>query len=177
MDRRQRGPIRSVLLVIIGWLVGKAVFSVTAIKIFLIFCMKLGNYKGRKDTEPDFWKVLDLEIFAKKNFKLAQNQTLLILFSKTVLTIFLVFGLKLVLNITFNLSENYFSEKFDWDIWPRNLQKIAQIEVFGCFLDYTLLVFLGFAHNDRWAICLVVFFTIRQPSQCILAHVAIQMKM
>ena len=44
------------------------------------------------------------------------------------------------------------------DIWPRNLQKIAQIEVFGCFLDFTLLVFLGFAHNDRWAKCLVVFF-------------------
>ena len=62
------------------------------------------------------------------------------------------------------------------DIWPRNLQKIAQIEVFGCFLDFTLLVFLGFAHNDRWAKCLAVFFTIRQSSQCILAHVAIQMK-
>ena len=34
---RQRGPIRSVLLVIIGWLVGNAVFSETALRIFLIF--------------------------------------------------------------------------------------------------------------------------------------------
>ena len=54
LDRRQRGPIRLVLLVIIGWLVGNAVFSEMAQWIFLIFCMKLGNYKGRKVTEPDF---------------------------------------------------------------------------------------------------------------------------
>ena len=39
-----------------NWLVGNAVFSETAVRIFLIFCIKLGNYKGRKVTEPDFWK-------------------------------------------------------------------------------------------------------------------------
>ena len=54
LDRRQPGPIKSVLLVIIGWLVGNAVFSETALRIFLIFCVKLGDYKGRKVTEPDF---------------------------------------------------------------------------------------------------------------------------
>ena len=41
-----------------GWLVAglvvNAVFSEMAIKIFLIFCIKLGDYKGRKVTEPDF---------------------------------------------------------------------------------------------------------------------------
>ena len=37
------------------------------------------------------------------------------------------------------------------DIWPRNRQKIAQIEVFGHFLNFASLVFLDFAHNDRWA--------------------------
>ena len=37
------------------------------------------------------------------------------------------------------------------DIWPRNHQKIAQIEVFGHFLDIASLVFLDFAHNDRLA--------------------------
>ena len=42
-------------------------------------------------------------------------------------------------------------------IWPRNRQKIAQIEVFGHFLDFASLGFLDFAHNDRWAWCLVVF--------------------
>ena len=37
------------------------------------------------------------------------------------------------------------------DIWPRNRQKIAQIEVFGHFLEFALLVLLDFAPNDRWA--------------------------
>ena len=44
LDQRQPGPVKSVLLVIIGclvgWLVGNAVFSETALRIFLIFCMK-----------------------------------------------------------------------------------------------------------------------------------------
>ena len=46
--------IKLVLLVLIGWLVGwlvgNAVFSETAIRIFLIFCMILEDYKGRKAT-------------------------------------------------------------------------------------------------------------------------------
>ena len=54
LDRRQRGPIRLVLLVIIGWLAGNAVFSEMALWIFLVLCMKLGDYNGRKVTEPDF---------------------------------------------------------------------------------------------------------------------------
>ena len=71
MDHHQSGPIKSALLVIIGWLVGwlvgDAVFSETALRIFLTFCMKLGDYKGRKVTQPDFLKkILDLEIFPKK---------------------------------------------------------------------------------------------------------------
>ena len=37
-----------------NWLDGNAVFSETALRIFLIFCIKLGDYKGRKVTEPDF---------------------------------------------------------------------------------------------------------------------------
>ena len=37
------------------------------------------------------------------------------------------------------------------DIWPQNRQKIAQIEIFGHFLDFASLVFFDFAHNDRWA--------------------------
>ena len=41
---------------LVGWLVGNTVFSETALKIFLIFWMKLGDYKGRKVTEPDIWK-------------------------------------------------------------------------------------------------------------------------
>ena len=41
------------------------------------------------------------------------------------------------------------------DIWPRNSQKVAQIEVFRHFRDFASLVFLDFAHNDGWALCLV----------------------
>ena len=38
---------------LVCWLVGNAVFSETAQSIFLIFCMKLGDYKGRKVTEAE----------------------------------------------------------------------------------------------------------------------------
>ena len=54
LDRRQRGPIRLVLLVIIGWLIGNAVFSEMALRIYLVFCMKVGDCKGRKVTESNF---------------------------------------------------------------------------------------------------------------------------
>ena len=56
-DQHESGPIKLVLLVIgwlVGWLVGDAVFSETALKNFLIFRLKLGDYKGRKVTEADF---------------------------------------------------------------------------------------------------------------------------
>ena len=49
------------------------------------------------------------------------------------------------------------------DVWPRTRQKIAQIEVFGHFLDFASSVFLDFAHNDRWAWCLVVFLQFTGP--------------
>ena len=39
---------------LVGWLVGNADFSEKDLAIFLIFCMKLGDYKGRKVTKPDF---------------------------------------------------------------------------------------------------------------------------
>ena len=107
----QRGPIRSVLLVIIGWLVGNAVFSETALRIFMIFCMKLGDYKGRKVTEPNFWKNFLIWRYSWKGLQISQKSDTLIFFLNVALTIFLVVGLKLVLNMTFNLNETYFSEK------------------------------------------------------------------
>ena len=97
LDQRQRGHIRSVLLVIIGWLVGwlvgNAVFSETALRIFLIFCMKLGDYKGRKVTEPDFWKKFLIWRYSRKGLQISPKSDTLIFFSKTAVTIFLVFGL------------------------------------------------------------------------------------
>ena len=67
-----------------------------------------------------------------------QNQTP-IFFSKTALTIVLVFALKLVLNMIFQKN-----------LRPRYGQKIAEIKVFVYFLGFASLVFLDFAHNDRW---------------------------
>ena len=94
LDWRQPGPIRLVLLVIIGWLVGlfgwlvgNAVFSEMALRIFLILCMKLGNYKGRKVTEPDFWKFL-IWRYLRKGPQISPKSDIFIFFSKTVLTIF-----------------------------------------------------------------------------------------
>ena len=52
------GPVsvRSYKISVVGnnWLVGNTVFSETTLRIFLIFCIKLGDYKGRRVTEPDF---------------------------------------------------------------------------------------------------------------------------
>ena len=48
----------------------------------------------------------------------------LLVFSKTALMIFFVFGLKLVLNMTFNSNEADFSEKFSiWRKLPENHRK------------------------------------------------------
>ena len=43
---------------LVDWLVGNAVFSEAVARIFLIFCMMLGDYKGRK---------LQSRIFEKKS--------------------------------------------------------------------------------------------------------------
>ena len=69
LDRRQPGPVKSVLVVIIGWLVDWLVRQFSgAWRIFLIFCMKLVGCKGRKVIESGFWKKnLDLEIFMKRS--------------------------------------------------------------------------------------------------------------
>ena len=50
-------------------------------------------------------------------------------------------------------------EIFDLEI----IKKIAQIEVFGHFLDFVSLVFLDFAHNDRWKWCLVTLLQFAGP--------------
>ena len=140
------------------WLVGNAVFSETALSIFQIFCMKFGDHKGRKATEPDFWKKFLIWRYSQKNLQISPKSGTLIFFSKTADN---VFGFwpdvctKYDLQFEWNL---FFRKNLQFgDIWPRNRQKIAQIEVFGHFLDFASLVFLDFEHNDRWAWCLVVF--------------------
>ena len=117
LDRCQRGPIRLVLravfLVITGWLGGNAVFSETALRIFLTFCMKLEDYAKRPPNQPKI-----------RHF----------------------FGLKLVLNTTFNLNEAYWRYLTSkWRYLTSKSPNIVQIEAFGHFLDFASLVFLDFA--------------------------------
>ena len=65
-----------------NWLVGNAVSSETPLRIFLIFCMKLGEYKGRKVTEPDFFKKFLIWRYSQKGLQLSPKPDTLIFFSK-----------------------------------------------------------------------------------------------
>ena len=148
----------------VGWLVGSAVFSETAQRIFLIFCMNLGDYKGRKVTELDFWKKILIWRYSQKGLQISPKSNTLIFFSKTALTFFLVFGLNLVQIWPSIWMKPIFQKNVQFgDICLWNRQKIAQIDVFGHFVDFASLVFLDFAHNDRWAWCLVVFLQFAGP--------------
>ena len=136
------------LLVIIGWLVGNAVFSETAWQIFLIFYMKLGDYKDRK--------ILDLEIFAKRSPNEPKIRHFDI-FLKNGSNDFFGFWPKVSTKYDLQSKWNLFFRKNCNLEMFRNRQKIAQIEIFGHFLYFVSLFFLDFAHNDRWAWSLVVF--------------------
>ena len=93
-------------------MVGNSVFSETALRVFLIFCMKIRDYNGRKVTGPYFWENFLIWRYSRNSIQISPKSDTSIFFSKTTLTIFLVFGLKLVLNKTLNLNETYFSEKY-----------------------------------------------------------------
>ena len=130
------------LLVIIVWLVGSAVLSKMALRIFLLFCMMLRGYKGRKAAEPDFWKKLLIWRYSWKGLQISPKSDTLIFFSKTSLTIFLVFGLKLVLNMTFNLNETYFSEKIAiwWYLTLKSSKNCPNL----CFWSFSRLCIVSF---------------------------------
>ena len=55
-------------------------------------------------------------------------------FSKTAQTIFLDFGLKLILNMTFNLNETYFSDIFAISRWPRFVKKLPKLRFLAIVL-------------------------------------------
>ena len=78
LDQLERGPIWSLLLVI-GLLVMQC--SQKQLKIFLIFCMKLGDYKVR-DRAGFLKKKSWFGDICKKVSKLAQNQTLIFFLKK-----------------------------------------------------------------------------------------------
>ena len=109
LNRCQPDPIKSVLLVMFGWLVGllvgNAFFSETAGRTFFIFFLKLRDYKGRKVTGSDFLKKFLIWRYSRKGLQITPKSDTLIFFSKTAPTIFFIFCLTLVLNLTFNLNE------------------------------------------------------------------------
>ena len=116
-------------------------------------------------TEPDFWKKFLIWRYLWKGLQVSPKSETLIFFSKATLKIFLGFWPE--------FSTKY-DLQFEWNLFFRNIcnleifdleivKKIAQINVFGHFLDFASLVFLDFAHNDRWAWCLVVFLQFGGP--------------
>ena len=134
----------------VGWLVTQ--FSQKRLKgFFLIFFMKLGDYKGKKVTEPNFWKKFLIWRYSRKGLQISPKSDTLIFFSKTAVTIFLVFGLQFEWNLFFRKICNL--EIFDLKI----VKKLPKLRFFGHFLDSASLVFLDVAHNVRWAWGLVVF--------------------
>ena len=179
LNRCQPDPIKSVLLVMFGWLVGllvgNAFFSETAGRTFLIFFLKLRDYKGRKVTGSDFLKkILDLEIFAKRSPNYPKIRHF---------DIFLKNGSNSFFGFWSEVSTKY-DLQFVWNLFFRKIcsleifvleivKKIAQIEVFGYFLEFASFAFLDFAHNDRWAKCLVVFLQFAGPVNVFLFSLAI----
>ena len=81
-------------------------------------------YESRKVREPDLFKKFLIWRYLRKGLQINPKSDTLIFFSKTAVTIFLVFDLKLVLNMNFNLNEIYFSEEFViWRFLTKNSSK------------------------------------------------------
>ena len=141
-----------------NWFVGWLVTETTQI-IFLIFCIRLGDYKGRA-TEPDFWKQFLIWRYLQKSLKLAQNQTHWY-FSKKGSNDFLGFwpevNTKCDLQCEWNL---YFRKICNFEIFGleiiKKLPKLRFLAIFSTLHHY-------FAQNDRYAWCLVVFLQFTSP--------------
>ena len=133
----------------VGWLIGNTVFSETAQRIFLIFCMTLGDYKGRKVTGPNCLEKFMIWRYLWQCLQISPKSDTLILFSKAALRIFLIFGLKFTkydLQFEWNLFFRKISylEIFDIEI----VKKLPKLRFLAIFFDS--LVFPDFAHNDWW---------------------------
>ena len=135
--------------------------------------MKLGDYKGRKVSEPDFWKEFLIWRYSWKSLQINPKSNTLIFFSKTALTAFSVFSLKLVLNMTFNLNENCFSEKFAISRYLASKSSKKNCPNWGFWPFYQLYIFSFPWFNTQWYLGMMssCFLTICLSSQCILVKV------
>ena len=102
---------------LVVWLVGNAVFSETTLRIFLIFCMALGDYKGRKVTEPDFWKNFLIWRYLQKGLQISP---------KSDTDIFLKNGFNNFFGFWPEVSTKY-DLQFEWNLFFR---KICNLEIF-----------------------------------------------
>ena len=103
---------------LIGWLVCNAVFSETAQRIFLMFCMKLEDYKGRKVTEPDFRKKILIWGFTRKSLQISP---------KSDTDIFLKNGCNDFFGFWPEVNTKY-EFQFEWNLFFR---KNCNFEIFG----------------------------------------------
>ena len=71
-----------------GWLVG---WLVGWYRSFLRKGSKLGDYKGRKVTEPDFFKKFLIWRYSRKRLQISPKSDTLMFFSETALTMFFWF--------------------------------------------------------------------------------------
>ena len=145
-------------------MVGNAVFSETAESIFSDFLNEVRGLIKVEKWQPDFWKKLLIWRYSLKGLQISPKSDTDI-FLKNGSNDFFDFwpevSTKYDLQFEWNL---FFRKKLQFgDIWPWNRQKIAQIEIFRHFLDFASLVFFDFAHNVRWAWCLVVFLQFPGP--------------
>ena len=99
-----------------NWLV--CLFVCWLVRIFLIFCMKLADYKDRKVAEPDFSKKFLICRYSRKGLQISQKSDTLIFFSKTALHDLLRFWPE--------LSTKY-DLQFEWNLFFR---KNCNFEIF-----------------------------------------------
>ena len=119
-------------------LVGNVVFLEMALRIFLVFCMKLGDYKNRKVAEANFWKKSLIWRYLQKGHQISPKSDTDI-FLKNGFIDFFGFWPK-VLNKTYNLNETYFSETFSvWRYFTSNSSKNCQ-----CFWPFSRLHIISF---------------------------------
>ena len=115
--------------------------------IFLIFCMKLGDSKGRKVTEPHFWKNFLVWIYSRKRLQISP---------KSHTDIFLKNG-----------SDNFFG------FWPKFSTKYdLQFEWNLFFKKFAIWSYLT-SQSSKFS----CFLTIRQSSHCILLFLKIDNKL
>ena len=95
-----------------GRFVSKHFYEKSALRISQIFHMNVHHYKGKKRTRPFFPKKFSFSLYGLFQAQNGPKSGSLPNCSKTALTIFLIFCMKLLLNETFQMVQTGFSRKF-----------------------------------------------------------------